>query len=853
MPKIERDQLDLIIKNEQAIIKSEDFYFQKGTDALRSWIEMDVPEELIQRISRLSDNYQQFKEEAAVDKDIQNLFNLLLEITSYCDSKAKEKSNRNLYPDKRVLARANVRMNAWIKHLILFKFSRMDNNSGSTLNAFKYLLDPENNLTILSEGHRNLIARNLLGMDYNPENFVKDIKSFFEEFQLSITNPINYTHLLSRIIYSITDKWQEEVIALMASDSTMWQDEHIESFSDDFDASIVWNSKRPSGGAETIEFLTKIIDENRSFNLYYSSGGYVNYKATVIDFATNQEELDKKNWEDQLRIMGYSPRFEEYEDGKTARIIFLVSEFDKIIPLPITDFKLYSDYDYPRHDNLAPLKAEPETEKISLSNQLTTPNHLNLVMPPLNQILFGPPGTGKTYHTVNRALEAIDENIAGKERKEIRKIFDKKVQEGQIIFTTFHQSMSYEDFVEGLKPIAPKQEGMGVGYGIEDGIFKTIAARAKANNEYSLLNASHDIKPSFDIVFERLKREIEDSLTASTESEINAIEQPSNEKREGLEIKLTTSFFSITGINGSSIRMMTRTGNRDLSMTKSTLQRIYEAPQILSQIITGGMRTYYKALVEQMKKWESEIKEEAQKVVPQKYVLIIDEINRGNISEIFGELITLIEEDKRLGAKDALEVLLPYSKETFGVPNNLYIIGTMNTADRSAEALDTALRRRFSFEEMPPRPELIIDDKKLPAFIGSVNLQKLLSTINNRIEKLLDKDHLIGHSYLIFDHANMNVLESVFYNKIIPLLQEYFFSSYEKIGLVLGDGFVRAKNVKIDNNIFADFDSDIASEFDDKVLYEIIDFRNPDHFYEINKIRMTFEKALNRLMKENFD
>ena len=175
----------------------------------------------------------------------------------------------------------------------------------------------------------------------------------------------------------------------------------------------------------------------------------------------------------------------------------------------------------------------------------------------------------------------------------------------------------------------------------------------------------------------------------------------------------------------------------------------------------------------------------------QNFVLIIDEINRGNVSQIFGELITLVEEDKRLGTDEALEVTLPYSKEKFGVPPNLFIIGTMNTADRSVEAIDTALRRRFSFEEMPPKPELVAIEGKLKSqngFLDNIDLPLLLNTLNKRIEKLLDKDHQIGHSYFM-SVLSFKDLKSTFQNKIIPLLQEYFFGDYGKIGLVLGKDF----------------------------------------------------------------
>ncbi|CAM4135735.1 AAA family ATPase [Flavobacterium sinopsychrotolerans] len=195
-----------------------------------------------------------------------------------------------------------------------------------------------------------------------------------------------------------------------------------------------------------------------------------------------------------------------------------------------------------------------------------------------------------------------------------------------------------------------------------------------------------------------------------------------------------------------------------------------------------------------------------------KYAIFIDEINRGNVSAVFGELITLIEDDKRLGSTNELKVKLPYSKRELGVPSNLYIIGTMNTADRSVEALDTALRRRFSFSEIMPNPALLEEIQ-----FNDFNLAEVLKTINERIEVLLDRDHTIGHSYFLkIRNGDVVSLKSVFKNNIFPLLQEYFYHDYEKIALILGEGFVRVKEnqtVKFAN--FNDINTpDIGTQFE---------------------------------------
>lgn len=439
---------------------------------------------------------------------------------------------------------------------------------------------------------------------------------------------------------------------------------------------------------------------------------------------------------------------------------------------------------------------------------------------PLNQILYGPPGTGKTFNTINHALNIADPDFQKerKSRKEIKERFDQLVDQGQILFTTFHQSMSYEDFIEGIKPVNNESEGGLLTYEIQPGIFKALCDSAQTPNSQSFDTAYKKLQ-------ERLSLNDDEKLTLKTP----------NGKKFSITLNSKGNFYLYTG----------QGQNRQGVLTKDNLKKQINGEDIWYQ---GYLNGVLNLLEEEYGYFPNQL----EKV--KNYVLIIDEINRGNVSQIFGELITLIEDDKRLGKTEGITITLPYSKKEFGVPSNVFIIGTMNTADRSVEALDAALRRRFSFIEMQPKPDLIKTEGKLKdkagildvGDLGSIDLANLLEVINKRIEKLLDSDHQIGHSFFL-PVSSISSLKDVFQNKIIPLLKEYFYGDFGKLGLVLGKGFFEPTENSSSSSfaIFGDFDSNDLSE---RVIYKLKNISSDDELSGMNN--NDFFEAINKLLNK---
>ena len=489
-----------------------------------------------------------------------------------------------------------------------------------------------------------------------------------------------------------------------------------------------------------------------------------------------------------------------------------------------------------------------------------------------NTILFGPPGTGKTYNSAAYAVGICDKTPRKEldDYIEIMRRYNELKKAGRIEFTTFHQSYGYEEFIEGISPVIEEEQDStnsdNIGYKYKDGIFKEFCKRAEKDTFPKLIETKKDIsiwcitlggrstpelkkicydegtiRISCTDVDESVQPEEEDTTTSHKNtfiqfkykmkpgdlvlvykdaSTFDAIGRVTGEY-ESNEIQ-TSYYFDRSGIIDQFPRYRKvewLVKDQDINMSDISSNIRFTSSYILSELSTVEETDVLKAVNNIRKK----------KTLP--YVFIIDEINRGNISKIFGELITLIEPSKRAGNLEAASVKLPYSGEIFSVPDNVYILGTMNTADRSIALMDTALRRRFRFMEQMPDVELLKDviveqDGK------SLNIGDMLEVINKRIQFLYDREHTIGHAYFMTlkENPSMEQLSDIFTKSVIPLLQEYFYEDYQKIQLVLGD------NGKTKDQEELKFIRDIPFRPEELFVGDVEDMIDlPEKTYEINR------------------
>ncbi|MBR9859801.1 AAA domain-containing protein [bacterium] len=475
----------------------------------------------------------------------------------------------------------------------------------------------------------------------------------------------------------------------------------------------------------------------------------------------------------------------------------------------LTDITPYSGYDedYSKYyEELMALMSDNKDQPKSKSTK------------PVNKILFGPPGTGKTYELKKNYFHRYTTQESSLTKEEFEKNIIKDLTWWQVIALVLkdkpfisvsdiadHEWILHKTALTSNNTVRATLWGQLQSHALED----SENVKYKDKRPPYVFEKQSDSK--WAVIFDVIN-EFAPELNHIYSSLKKFNQNPDKEVKRYRFTTFHQSFTYEDFIEGIKPEL----GEENSESVSYSIQ-----PGIFKQICT-----------------------EAENDPDNRYAIFIDEINRGNVSAIFGELITLIEQDKRKGMPNEMSATLPYSKKQFTVPANLDIYGTMNTADRSVEALDSALRRRFSFEEMPPKYNLPGLDYEIADFSAA----EILKTINNRIEYLLDKDHLIGHSYFLKkDHEiPEQTLVQSFYKNIIPLLQEYFFGDFGKIGLILGPGFVR-KKVNGNQNLFAEFDYDAREDYENREIYEFIDHR------AAGENDLDFEDAIRILMGERVE
>ena len=492
-----------------------------------------------------------------------------------------------------------------------------------------------------------------------------------------------------------------------------------------------------------------------------------------------------------------------------------------------------------------------EDEEVSESTQKTDVNK--------NTILYGPPGTGKTYNTVVYAVAIIENkllaDVKGESYSDVLERYNAYRAEGLIEFTTFHQSYGYEEFIEGIKPVMDNtdEDRSDIQYSIEDGLFKAFCnksampAAKKSNLDLGLNKTPTIWKVSLWSTGDNPTRteclnnghirigwdDYGPDITDDTDFTENGGKNVLNSFIYKMKVgDIVFSCYSSTTIDAIGVV----TGDYEWcdNQFDDGLNRMRKVNWIVKGInediveINGGstmtLSTVYKlkvSLADALALIQKHLPATVQMDEKKNHVFIIDEINRGNISKIFGELITLIESSKRIGQPEGMRAKLPYSQQLFGVPDNVYIIGTMNTADRSIATIDTALRRRFRFKEMMPDADVL---KGIS--VEDISVSEMLARMNKRISVLYDREHTIGHAYFIplRDNPTIEQLAEIFENAIVPLLQEYFYEDYEKIRLVLGDNNKDNKEeqfIVVVENDYNELFGSVDIGFDDSVTYEI--------------------------------
>jgi hypothetical protein len=554
--------------------------------------------------------------------------------------------------------------------------------------------------------------------------------------------------------------FQGSVQGLIASDGNEWK-ESVRAALEHSKQAVIWWSKRPSGKSLVATQLKKLVNAKGQFPFYFTRNGKVTHRARVVDIAfADDYEVKKSGW---ANAESYEQDFEDYaDDARSAAVAFLIDEMTRLDgSLTPNDFDYWGTFSAPTQDNLQPFVSVRATSEEA---EDTSAGANDIALPSKNVIFYGPPGTGKTYFIRSELFDRFTKMSAGKSRDRWL------VEEADNLSWWKVVAAALLSGGPSSVPVLAEHE-----------IVRAKIATTHQASPRAMIWAMLQQHTYEDCEFVHYANRVDPQLFRKDANSVWSVDGAAMK-----EIIPEVADFVAKGTNYSDDQ---HSSERNYEFITFHQSMTYE------DFIEGIKPTLGEGIEKQGLSYE--VKEGIFKQICRRarlspgtaFALFIDEINRGNVAGIFGELISLIEEDKREGAPAELRAMLPYSRDSFTVPRNLYVIGTMNSADRSVEALDSALRRRFSFVEILPKPELL-------QAIEGIDLSKLLSTINRRLEGLRDRDHRIGHAYLM-GISSLDSLRAAFTDRIIPLLQEYFYGDWSKIPMVLGSRFAKVSAVKV--------------------------------------------------------
>lgn len=763
-PKLTQ-QINSYLQSKEAlsIIDSSDFYFQKAQDTLKEFLKYEISEEQKSYLIKNLKEYEELKQTFENLEELLDFGKLLFGVISYCDAKAYKKSSFNQYPDKRVLALAFVRMNNWVEQLLSYKFG-LPVPKGSVINAIHYLLNPEENFTMLSENHRAQMSENLFKKSYNPITFKGDVYDYYSEQIPSLVNAKNQSHLLSRFCYEISPAWKINVIGLISPDSTGWQASAIND-TNDGSCIALWNHKKPNGTNETLKRLRQCIEDNGFFKIFYTSSYNVNYVAEIVDFVSNQNELDKSAWIEKYgNIKWFSEKFTNYNDGKKqASWIYLAKKIYKVTAENYLDFKYHGSYGYPSVGCQAPVISYKSKNDLQIQKQMD--NNINLIKYKKQIILQGPPGTGKTRLAKEIANKLLTENQMDSETIDFK-----------------HLTPAY---IKANLKVEQKIKG-------------------KNGKEFEILSLLKNV-----VV---LKSDISKPWKPSYNKIIDSFNNRfwSKKGRTGgykpYEDAVAKYFFDnhLDFIETSEQKLIKED---DFSLLVQ-FHPSYTYEDFVRGIIAKPNEDGEGILYEAADKTLAELAEKAINDPDNNYVLIIDEINRANLSSVLGELIYALE--YRGEVVESMYAIDGDNKLI--LPPNLYIIGTMNTADRSVGHIDYAIRRRFAFVDVLPKElkdESIQFQTALFKLVSELFITNYDEYINNNAVQLTRSTHLsgefdpkdvwIGHSYFIQKKLEGGDLDPQDFSirlqfEIVPILREYV-----KDGILNNDDKTIEKITEIEN------------------------------------------------------